>query len=180
MKNHIVFLLDETGSMFSCKDDTVGGFNNFIKEQKKNDIKFTMTLFNSSKVERRHVDEPIKNVKKLSPSNYNPSCMTPLWDAIGSTINSLPKQKNVLFVIMTDGFENCSREFNSKSVKNLIGEKQKKKGWKFMFLGADIDNFSDADNLGINKTFLVQKNNMVSNYASLSASVTNYCETGEV
>lgn len=179
--NNIVFLLDETGSMESCKSDTIGGFNQFLKDQQKgkNNIKFSLTLFNSSKIEKKYTNENIKNVEPLSENNYKPSNLTPLWDAIGTTINELPKTKNVLFVILTDGQENSSKEFKPDTVKNMIKE-NKKNGWNFLFLGADLDTFSDAHNIGIDMNFKIDKVNMKGAYRSLSNTVTNYCSTGKV
>ncbi len=181
-KNHIVFLLDETGSMESCKKDTIGGFNNFLKDQKKsgNNILFSLTLFNSFRIEKRYTDEAIKNVKPLSSNNYKPSNLTPLWDAVGSTINSLPNQKKVLFVILTDGYENHSKEFSPSAVKKLIQEKEEKGKWKFMFLGADLSNFDDANMVGINFNIGVDKAKTKKMYRNISNTVSNYCATGKV
>ncbi|WP_052427603.1 hypothetical protein [Neobacillus niacini] len=66
---------------------------------------------------------------------------------------SLSKRPNnggkVIFVITTDGFENASREFTYKKVKELIKHQQEKYSWEFIFLGANIDAQKEADNLGI-------------------------------
>ena len=182
-ESQVVFLLDQTGSMQECKKDTIGGFNAFLKEQKKNKtgkLKFSLTLFNSSKVERRYSDEEIGNVKPLSDENYVPINLTPLWDAMGNTIQSLPEAKDVLFVILTDGYENYSREFKAEAVKRMIKEKEKDCGWKFLFLGADLANFNDALNAGVNFVFNVSKKDMKAAYSSLSDTVDHYRSTGEV
>jgi len=125
----IVFLLDQTGSMESCKKDTVGGFNVFLEEQKKekNDLRFTLTLFNSAEIEKRHVKKNIKDVEPLSEKNYIPSNLTPLWDAIGNTIQDFPEEEKVMFVILTDGYENYSKEFKADAVKLMIAEKEKRR-----------------------------------------------------
>jgi len=175
--------LDQTGSMQECKKDTIGGFNTFLEEQKKNEadkLKFSLTLFNSSKVEERYIGEEIKNVEPLSDENYIPSNLTPLWDAVGCTIQSLPEAKDVLFVILSDGYENYSKEFKAETVKRMIEEKKKDFGWKFLFLGADLPNFKDAFSAGINFNFNISKKDMKAAYASLSNSVAHYRSTGEV
>ena len=182
-ESQVVFLLDQTGSMQDCKTDTIGGFNMFLEEQKKNktdELKFSLTLFNSAKVEKRYINEQIKNVESLSDANYIPSNLTPLWDAIGNTIQELPEVKDVLFVILTDGYENYSKEFKAETVKRMIKEKEKDFGWKFLFLGADLANFNDAYNIGINFNFNVSKKDMKTAYASLSNTVDHYRSTGEV
>jgi len=182
-ESQVVFLLDQTGSMQECKKDTIGGFNTFLEEQKKNKtdkLKFFLTLFNSSKIEKRYVNEEIKNVKPLSDANYVPSNLTPLWDAMGNTIQTLPEAKDVLFVILTDGYENYSKEFKAEAVKRMIKEKEKDCGWKFLFLGADVANFNDAFNVGINFNFNINKKDMTTAYANLSNTVDHYRSTGEV
>ncbi len=178
---NVVFLLDETGSMFSIKSDTIGGFNNFIDEQKKSpfNIKFSMTLFNSNHIDRRYTNENINNVEQLSDENYVPNYATPLWDAIGKTIQGLTKKKNVLFVILTDGYENASREFNSHTVKDLIKEKEKA-GWKFLYLGVDMVDMSDAFNMGIDTKINISGTEMASNYRSISDTVCAFAISGEL
>ena len=55
----------------------------------------------------------------------------------------------MIFVIMTDGLENSSREFTKSQVKEMIQEQQSKYNWHFTFLGADQDAFAEAGGLGI-------------------------------
>lgn len=182
-QSHIVFLLDQTGSMEDCKKDTIGGFNRFLDDQKKSKIdrlKFSMTLFNSAKVDKRYNDVDIKDVKPLSDKNYVPSHLTPLWDAVGNTIQGIPEAKDVLFVILTDGYENYSKEFKAETVKKMIKDKEKKQGWKFLFLGADLESFMDSLKMGINFNINIDKKNMKGAYASLSNSVSHYRDTGDL
>jgi len=182
-ESKVVFLLDQTGSMQECKKDTIGGFNTFLEEQKKNEadkLKFSLTLFNSLTIEERYIEEEIKNVEPLSDTNYIPSNLTPLWDAVGNTIQMLSEAKDVLFVILTDGYENYSKEFKAETVKRIIKDKEKNCGWKFLFLGADLANFNDAFSAGINFNFNISKKDMVSAYACLSNTVALYRSTGEV
>jgi hypothetical protein len=182
-ENHVVFLLDQTGSMESCKGDTIGGFNNFLKEQKEkkgDSLKFSLTLFNSAKVEKRYVGVDIKKVKKLDGKNYIPSNLTPLWDAVGNTIQEFPRDKDMFFIILTDGYENFSKEFKADAVKRLITDKEKNFGWKFLYLGADLGSFHDAKSVGIGLHFKVDKADMRTAYACVSQSVSGYRDTGDV
>ena len=181
MKTNVAFLLDQTGSMESCKSDTIGGFNTFISEQKRlrNDISFSLTLFNSDNIEKRYVNENLRNIKRLSEASYRPANLTPLWDAIGNTINEIGPEKKVLFIILSDGYENCSREFSPGTVKTLI-EAKKKDGWEFLFLGADLSDFSGTQSIGITNNFTTMKGNMRGTYDNISCTVSNYCTTGEV
>ena len=152
MKKRVVCLLDQTGSMVSKWKDTIGGFNVFLKEQKaqKGELRFSLTLFNSLEIEKRYVDKDIQKVEKLTEKNYVPIGATPLWDAIGQTIRELKQKKDLLFIIITDGEENMSKEYTSTSVKNLMKDKEKKQGWKFMYLGVGLKDFLDADKININ------------------------------
>lgn len=182
-ETQIVFLLDQTGSMYSCKEDTIGGFNQFLKDQKKDKsgkLKFSLTLFNSAKIEKRYASVDIQEVSELSEKNYVPNHLTPLWDAIGKTIQDLPKAKDVLFVILTDGHENYSKEFKTADAKRIIKEKEKDSGWKFLFLGADLSSFHDASNVGVNFAFVVDKKNMKQAFANVSSSSSYYRSTGKV
>ncbi|MCA9267588.1 MAG: hypothetical protein KDA41_03925, partial [Planctomycetales bacterium] len=55
----------------------------------------------------------------------------------------------VVFVVMTDGLENSSREFTGPQVKEMIEHQQKVYNWQFTFLGANQDAFAEADAVGI-------------------------------
>jgi len=179
---NVVFLLDETGSMHFCKEDTIGGFNQFLQEQQdsKNNIKFSLTLFNSIKIEKRYVNTAIKDVKPLTDKTYVPSNCTPLWDAIGSTICSVANKKKVLFVILTDGLENASREFTPDIVKELIKDKEENNKWDFLFLGADLSNFNDSHQIGIHTAITIDKHDLVNTYSKLSSGMSTYCTTGNL
>ncbi len=153
----IGFLLDETGSMQSVKAQTIDSFNEYIEtlkaEGNASDIRFTLTKFNSLKIEIVHDGVGLQDVEALSRKNYQPANLTPLYDAIGQTIRSLEKKakkRNVLVVIQTDGQENASKEFSREDIFDLISEK-KKGNWTFVFLGADQDAWVTGMALGLDK-----------------------------
>lgn len=153
-KMHISFILDETGSMETYKSQTISGFNEYVqtlyndKDSKK--ILFTLTKFNSDKIEVVHRAVGIKDVELLNDRNYQPRMNTPLYDAVGRTINSISAKKgdSVLVVIQTDGAENSSKEFNRDSVFSLVSAK-KSEGWTFVFLGADQDAWAAGNLMGV-------------------------------
>jgi uncharacterized protein YegL len=153
-KTMVSFLLDETGSMSSVRDATISGFNEYIKSLKaqKGEIKFTLTKFNSEKVEIILLNEDIKKVPEIDSHTYKPNALTPLYDAIGKTIYAMDKEVNknfkVLFVIMTDGQENHSKEYDQKKIFDIIKEKEKV-GWTFIYLGADQDSYAEAQKFGL-------------------------------
>jgi len=166
----IACLIDKSGSMANVVDDSIGGFNTFIKEQLKEsgEVKATVVLFNHE-CNVVHDFVNLSDVRELTTKNYVPGGSTSLLDAVGSTINSLGNRlKNmnederpdeVIFVILTDGFENTSKEYNKAQIKGMIEHQQDKYNWKFVFLGANQDAFAEASSLGI-------KRDLVSSYCS--------------
>lgn len=159
---HITVILDRTGSMESIRDDTIGGFNAFLKEQKALAGKATLTLVQFDSREPYEVLErfkPIKKVLKLTRDTYVPRASTPLFDALGRGINDLEKSlgdmpdnkqpARVVMAIVTDGQENASREFTREQIVKMIKEKTDNSSWQFVFLSADLDAVGDAVSYGI-------------------------------
>ena len=148
----VCFVLDETGSMLEVKEETIIGFNEYIKtlKKRKENVLFSLTTFNSSCVKLVHKEVKIGKVSPLTDETYRPNFFTPLYDAIGQTIRGIEKEpkRQVLFVIMTDGEENASKEFSQKGVFDLITEKTKA-GWTFVFLGANQDAWRVGQSIGI-------------------------------
>lgn len=162
----VSFVLDETGSMSSVRDSTISGFNEYVqtlKENKDQSVIMTLTKFNSAKVEIVYENKPISKVPDLNVDTYIPAGLTPLYDAVGQAIRKAEKDckgKEVLFVIMTDGSENASKEFDRQKIFDLIKEKEKEK-WTFAFLGAGKDAYAEGGKMGIavaNTMHFEQKN----------------------
>lgn len=152
-KTIVGFLLDETGSMITCKEATISGFNEYIKTLKKEKNVFvTLTKFNSKKVQIVYSEKAISKVPELDNKNYTPMELTPLYDAIGRTIidieKTAKKADKVLIVIMTDGQENCSKEYTRTDIFTLIKEKEKL-GWTFVYLGADHNAYQESQKFGV-------------------------------
>ena len=115
---------------------------------------------------------------------------TALLDAVGSTILNVDQKGNVkkgtkvIFVIITDGMENASREFTKTKVKQMISDKQEKYGWDFIYLGANIDAAEEAGAIGVKKANAVTYRNTESgvraNYDAVSAYVKEAAEMGAV
>jgi len=177
---HITMILDRTGSMDKVRDDTIGGFNAFLEDQQKlgteegpvlleeerdiaNNCTMTLVQFDSTDpYEVLHDFAPIGDIPKLTRDTFVPRASTPLLDTIGRGINDLEakiggmseeeKPERVVFVILTDGEENCSREFTDRGqIFKMIKERQENDNWQFVFLGADQDAISEAHALGIPK-----------------------------
>ena len=157
----LVFILDCSGSMYSLISDTIGGYNSLIKEQKnqENDIILTTVLFNIN-MTYMNKNVAIKDVKKMTMKDYVPSGCTALLDTLGNVIidvgnelNNTPEAERpskVRFVIITDGQENASTEFTMNDIKEMIKHQIEKYNWDFVYLGANVDSFTNASNLNIN------------------------------
>ena len=156
----LVFVLDRSGSMAGLESDTVGGFNSLIRDQKNSEGKaFVTTVLFDTEFIYVHDRADISTVKPLTEKDYVPRGCTALLDAVGMTIQHIagihkyarPEDvpSKTIFVITTDGMENASREFRYDTVKKLIEKEQKKYGWEFIFLGANIDAAATAGSMGI-------------------------------
>lgn len=148
----VVFLLDRSGSMSGIEKDTIGGYNSYIDSQRGKNVKVTTVLFDD-KYEVLHNRVDVDNIKKLTNKEYYVRGCTALLDAIGKTIREM-EDKNpnkVIFIITTDGYENASTKYNKSQIKELISVH---KDWKFMYIGADIDSYSEGRSLGIKDEFI--------------------------
>lgn len=157
---HVSVVLDRSGSMDSVKDDTIGSFNSFIKDQKKEPGECTFSLIQfDDKYEVVHEFKKLGDVPELDGKTFVPRGSTALLDAIGRTINDTGKKlaemkdserpERVIFVILTDGMENASREFTNDRVHEMIKHQTEKYNWQFVFLGADQDAIATAHIYGI-------------------------------
>ena len=152
----LVFVLDKSGSMSGFEQDTIGGYNSVLAENRKKEgnIYVTTVLFNHEN-STLHNREPISKVKNLTLDDYSVGGNTALLDAVGITIDKIrenrkiTKNNNVLFVIITDGAENSSNEYSRDKIKSMINSAEKEDKWDFIFLGANIDAIAEAGNIGI-------------------------------
>jgi len=163
MKNdltELVFILDKSGSMSGLEADTIGGFNGMLAKQQKleGQCRITTVLFDHN-YEILHDRIDIQAVRPLTEKEYQAGGMTALYDAVGRTISKIARvQKNtaedyraakVMFVIITDGEENSSKEYSAKKVREMIERQKSEYGWEFIFLGANIDAEKTAGEIGI-------------------------------
>ena len=159
---HLTVVLDRTGSMESIRDDTIGGFNAFLKQQQAAPGRATLTLvqFDSQDpYEVIHRFMPLEQVPALTRETFVPRASTPLLDAMGRAINDLEaglaalkkanRPSKVVMVIVTDGQENASREFTKAQIEAMVKAKIAKEDWQFVFLSADLAAIGDARAVGI-------------------------------
>lgn len=156
----LVFILDKSGSMAGLEHDTIGGFNSMLQKQKELDGKcrITTVLFDN-RYELLHDRIDIRAVSPMTEKEYQVGGSTALLDAIGRTIQKLAavqrntaedyRAESVMFVIITDGEENASREYSAQKIRALIEHEKDNYGWEFVFLGANIDAVETAGSFGI-------------------------------
>lgn len=141
-------IIDESGSMLSIKKETIDSVNETIQTmrsaQKKHEEQehfVSLVTFNDD-VKTVYECVPVEDVKELTAETYRPDCCTALYDAMGMSLNALrkkvAKEEKVLVSVVTDGYENASKEYNGKAVKALVDE-LKAKGWVFAYIGANQD-----------------------------------------
>lgn len=158
----LVFIIDRSGSMAGLEKDTIGGFNSMLKKQKADKEKcFVSTVLFDSEISVICDRQDIKDVKPMTENEYCVGGCTALLDALGgaihhiSNIHKYARKSDVpnktLFVVITDGFENASRKYNSNQVKNMVEKQKNKYEWEFIFLGANIDSVETARNFGFDE-----------------------------
>lgn len=151
-RTDVVILLDRSGSMTACKSDHEGGIKAFVEDQKKvpGDVRFTLIQFDNKDPNEVVLDRvPITEFKDFT---FSPRGWTPLNDAIFKAIahveSRIGKEKTkVVFLVVTDGVENCSREATKEMVQKRIAEVEKL-GWNVIYLGANVDCFHEAKQIG--------------------------------
>lgn len=158
----IVFILDRSGSMSGLEQDTIGGFNSMINQQKNAEgeaLVSTILFDNVSEVLHDRIN--VKDIHPLTDHDYMVRGCTALLDAIGGAIHHIGNihkyarrediPEHTMFVITTDGMENASRYYSSNRVKQMIERQKIKYGWEFLFLGANIDAVETAGLFGIDE-----------------------------
>jgi uncharacterized protein YegL len=157
-KTTVVHLLvDASGSMESVRDATIQGYNEYINSLKEDGGKFKVSLnfFDSDyngnlRLKQVLANEHIDDVPELNRETFVPDGGTPLYDAFCTTLKKIetrPTEKN-LFVVLTDGGENSSKEYTDKDMKRLKKEYEDEGNWTFVYLGANQDSWETASKFG--------------------------------
>ncbi len=174
----VVFILDRSGSMSGTENDTIGGYNSYINDFKNKNAKITTILFDNQYemlVKRQNVSE----VPELTNKEYFVRGCTALLDAIGKTINFLEQEKaeKVIFIITTDGYENASISYTKEQIKEMI---EGHKNWEFMYIGADIDSYSEGRSLGISSANIANyeksEKGISKMFRAMSIATEDFCE----
>ncbi|WP_182022513.1 VWA domain-containing protein [Haloquadratum walsbyi] len=156
-QTHVTFVLDSSGSMSKIADDTRGGFNTFLMEQREEEGEAAVTLYDfDSTVELVYRGSEIADAETLDTDNYRPGGKTALHDAIARAIDETDDYiaaadvENVIIVVLTDGKENAS-ETPQNVVRERVEEYREEHGWEFLFIGANQDAALTAEQMGMDR-----------------------------
>jgi hypothetical protein len=157
-KNYVVVVLDKSGSMYSIKKEAIDFFNSQVVEARhagENMINRICLIVFSSTPEILKWDVDADSIELLDENSYAPAGNTAMLDAVGMGITELQSLKDindenvsVLFSIISDGFENASKEFTYESIKLLIDKMNSTGRCTFTYMGAN-QNLSRIKEMGI-------------------------------
>ena len=162
MNIYNVIILDESGSMSSIYDATIRSMNEVLggirmdqEEHPEQHHYVTIVTFEGngiSGIKMRRDRVPIESVGDFTERDYRPGGCTPLYDAIGKTLNGIEclvrEDDRVMATVITDGFENSSAEYSGSTVKNMV-DRLRGKGWVLAYIGANQDAIEVARDLHI-------------------------------
>ena len=146
---HNLIILDESGSMQSIYRPALTGVNETLQtirnaqmDHEEQNHSVSLIAFDSGHYNRIYNNILAEKAVDITKDQYRPEGCTPLYDAMGRSINELRPHVNagdvVLVTVITDGYENASREYNGRAIKSLV-ETLKKEGWVFTYIGANQD-----------------------------------------
>ena len=164
---HILIIVDESGSMSSIYQPALTGLNETLqtireaqKEHENQEHIVWLVTFDTGHFKQIYANTPAEKAEDITPEQYRPCGGTPLYDAMGKSINQLRQMVTaddvVLVTVITDGYENASREYNGKAIKALV-EEMKGKGWVFTYIGANQDVEAVAASMSIDNHLAFQE-----------------------
>jgi hypothetical protein len=157
---HLAIILDRSGSMESCRDETISGFNEYTQQIRSTskaaglDARLSLTVFNPE-VRMPLFGAPLKQLHAMDRKHYVPDGATAMLDAVGQTIKRLEKDAaeidvaSVLVCIISDGLENASREYTYADIAEHIQRLTATKRWTFTYLGSNQDLSQISQHLNI-------------------------------
>lgn len=176
---HVHVVLDRSGSMGSCHSSTISALNEYLGSLRETNARVSVHLFDSqwSGLDLLTVrsDIPSSEVRHITHAEYQPRGSTPLYDAIGTVVNRIQTSDRVALVIVTDGYENASKEFNRDGVASLIRDRQER-GWMVIYLGANQDAWAVGSQLGMSaaNTMSYSTQNMGGTFGAAARSTASY------
>ena len=150
---HVAFVLDRSGSMEAVAEAVVEGYNDYLGELRAQggETLYSLTTFNTS-FEHVCVGEPLERAPELDHRLYRPDGMTALYDAIAHTVLETDRrlqaqgrgEEKVLVVVMTDGLENSSTDYDAHAIAELVRGYDERPNWTFVYLGAGHESIAEA------------------------------------
>lgn len=189
-RTDITLIIDRSGSINRIRDDAAGAIDAFITAQRELDagdvVRFNLVDFHDE-VRTVYWQALLTDVE---PYDLRPAGMTALYDAVGSTLDKLgnlyegmpegERPAKVLIAIITDGYENSSREYGAQQVKQMITRQSTQFAWEFAYLGVGVDAMQEGANIGIRRegTQSVDHASYGAGGQSLSSYAASYRTTG--
>lgn len=183
----VLVILDESGSMGNKRSDVIGGFNQFLIDQKKDSTpcRLMLTKFNTvcTSVEfgngsGKSKISNIQDIPELTEKTYLPGGNTALYDAVAETIRNAEREKKdderVLCVVVTDGEENSSRETTLEQIKELIQQRAETQGWTFLYIGENPEKWAAGIGVPIGTTSGYSHEIPRDNFQLMSYATSNY------
>jgi len=182
--------------MRGIANDTIGGFNSFLAEQKKANVdeaRLTLVQFDHE-YNVIHNAKPLAEVPDLTAETYVPRGNTALLDAMGRTIvttgealTAMPEHERpeqVVILVITDGEENASTEYTKDKIAEMVKVQTDHYKWQFVFLGANLDAIRAGGSVGVNAAnamnFQANAAGMGIMYQAVSANVSSYRKSRSV
>lgn len=188
----ITIVLDRSGSMDSIKDDIIGGYNTFLKQQREipGECLISLIQFDSNDPhEVVYEGIPLLEAPELTGKTFVPRGGTPLLRAIDAAIDctgsrlaarpEVERPEKVIFVIITDGEENASgSEYPKARIARKIEHQREKYKWQIVFLGTDFDAFAEAGGLNVTRSstaaFHKSASGVAKTYGLMASSIGSY------
>jgi uncharacterized protein YegL len=159
---HVAFVLDKSGSMQAVEEAVVEGYNEYLHElsEQGGETLFALTTFDTS-FNHVCVGEPLAKVAALDHATYRPGGCTALFDAIGHTVMRTDERlategradEKVLLVVMTDGLENSSTDYDAHAIAELVRRYDERPNWTFVYLGAGHETIEAAQGAAMAMSF---------------------------
>lgn len=148
LKTHVGFCIDESGSVRGIIKPLVDSYNKNVDSIRESvlaegqEASMTALAFGHATLKHRvlYYGQQVQVVEELKVTDLHPSGMTPLFDSLYRMIKKLEelddKNPDTTFVIsvITDGFENSSKDPGITSALKLMEEKICMDRWTFAFL----------------------------------------------
>lgn len=153
----ICLVVDRSGSMRSVRSDAEGAINAFLDDQRKAEGKRTVRLVTFD--QDYDLICPSTDVRLIQPFALRPRGTTALLDAMGRGITefgeelaALPEEQRpgtVIFAIMTDGYENSSKDWTLAQVRAAVEHQRAEFAWNVLYLGANQDAIQEGAKFGV-------------------------------